>query len=1314
MSMAYLQDEGYLFRVADPVFTNMQTMHVWTDLHGWMPVEDPETRSHAVWFGIPVPPGNLPEKKTLRRDLFFDESAHPRDEHGKFTDGEGGGGVIASSSMSDHDTALQSRLVDFKADRALTGPDSQSISEAIPGAQFRNYVKVPGLDQMHAAMGITPTLATDPVEYQAARSALFKKQPVENVPFEKIIYTQPRVNKNQYEKLSHTPEYFEKPVNILKKGDKYYVMNGHHRVVAAHSVGRAGVNGYVLDVDTLKKDLHITNGEFTRELFLIFSGHGDSERVFSYRERLAAYSLDFDPDQARDETGKWTSDGGGSAGTGGAGSDDPELALDPDAPRGGEGQQALFEYEPEDGSLAALRKEANQGIAAVEEHLEAAIKNADFENGELANWESVDLDDQQSVFDKWSESEYSETYATDAGMEAGERYLDDKLNAAALGAEVADDPSFANRLSQKVGAVIDVDSIGFDTEQIDTYDRTLHAVLDTERLRTADGEPLTDEQQDAARAQFHTEYLDARENRIDVIRESDGYREAVDQASREAIESTWDDKDDSEKMSIAKDYGIGQISVEPGEPDNWKFDSDSPGEDEDYIRTRAIALELVKSRTTEIFEERGLESNRKNLPETIGDRLWDEWKSSSQSNLGLAMQMAVADELGTLPTAWLAQNPQKQALARMEMVNAFTTSEERQALRPSAPSGPDHIAEQQAAVAEGQAKAAALAEGRVKAYVRAQWETTQFILEKSGAKDVESYRAVMVPRADLEATTNEPFKTGYSNYTKLPELKLLQNSIASATSKASVANEWNGVDVKDKSTTERVVLRFRSPREGIFSLPVYGQNVHEESEIVQIGTKGLQWDAWRREAPDLTHARIDNRFFFSDTKKGKSIVVDMATNSPTHWLKGWRKHKTRPLPPKRSTHDKLKKVVTAIHEGIDEAAKTRNLSDWDEDAHPRDEAGKFTDGGGGKFTDGGGGSARTFTSEEGYQWHEEGPVAKWAEEIPYAEAEAIRSYASFGYGDMNRQLRGTFTPNIVNETVRDATPEEIAAFQHPPFFNRGHASDYKDDDPLNKVEDGRIVHDFHYVGGYKPEGPNERVDTYKIERAGPDVKYVKEIEAKAALINTTIRERGYELPEAITVHRAAYIPGLSFEDLKAKEGELIKEKGFTSTMLGDAGNRLTGYVAMGKAESIYKRFEGKPIAENQDEVGVAMRIAIKLPEGTKVAAVEPIRRIEHEFPRVVVPLPDHVKDDPYFKEHPEAWTERDYTAKPAVKTDMLRDKTKRSESEILIGSGANYRVLSVEKAEKYNTGDRTLKPVQIIDVVMEYVGGGSSDGNVDF
>ena len=393
---------------------------------------------------------------------------------------------------------------------------------------------------------------------------------------------------------------------------------------------------------------------------------------------------------------------------------------------------------------------------------------------------------------------------------------------------------------------------------------------------------------------------------------------------------------------------------------------------------------------------------------------------------------------------------------------------------------------------------------------------------------------------------------------------------------------------------------------------------------------------------------------------------------------------------------------------------------------------------------------RTFTSEEGFQWHEKGPVAEWAKNLPYGHAKALDDYAGFGYHDVNDLRRGTYKVPIIDHFVRAATPEEmrrvgwdveknewipsikvkegeyktgypvdprdavtpesIARFGHP--MGRSHARDFDPDDPYHRVEDGRIVINQYYRP--VPGGPPMM---FSIQRAGPDLERLAQVQAAADKLDEAIGVHGYELPEAITVERGAYLPGVSMEDLQAmaEDGTVWEEKGLTSTMVGDAGGRAKSYPALGKWESIGHRFGSHSgvLLEHQDEVGSAVRFHIVLPAGTKVASVESVRRLRHEFPRIPNPEPMGPKElaDPFWQKNPELWQVTDYTGTPTVDSEDL-DKGKegrRTESEVLLGSGAQFRVVSVKRGEPYRTGDPTLKDVPIVEVYLEYIGGGSSD-----
>lgn len=337
-------------------------------------------------------------------------------------------------------------------------------------------------------------------------------------------------------------------------------------------------------------------------------------------------------------------------------------------------------------------------------------------------------------------------------------------------------------------------------------------------------------------------------------------------------------------------------------------------------------------------------------------------------------------------------------------------------------------------------------------------------------------------------------------------------------------------------------------------------------------------------------------------------------------------------------------------------------------------------------------AVRTFTSEEGYAWHEKGAVPEWAKTLPEADRQVLDSYASFGYGDMNRRLRGTYTPRIIDEYLRPATPEEIARYDHQTpevrqqfgiSFGK-YPSDYHPDDPTNKTDEGgRIVHNVFYTD------PSGNKVEWSVQRPGPDLNYQEELDRKISHIDDTIRNRGYVLPETMEVNRAAYLPGVTEGDLAATVGEVREEKAFTSTMVGDAEKRLTGYASIAKDESLYTRYGGNKaqIDAHQNEPGVSVRMHIELPAGMKVAPIEAVRRTKWK----------------------EEWATNDKgvhapTGRIVYDDQDLSNKEYRSESEVLIGSGAQFKVVRLERGEVHPYTQR-----QIHDLYLRYVGGGSSE-----
>ena len=65
---------------------------------------------------------------------------------------------------------------------------------------------------------------------------------------------------------------------------------------------------------------------------------------------------------------------------------------------------------------------------------------------------------------------------------------------------------------------------------------------------------------------------------------------------------------------------------------------------------------------------------------------------------------------------------------------------------------------------------------------------------------------------------------------------------------SKVPNTWGGIGGQIPKNPERVVIKADLPVRALLSLPVYGQNYHEEQEIVALGVP-FHWKAYWQPAP---------------------------------------------------------------------------------------------------------------------------------------------------------------------------------------------------------------------------------------------------------------------------------------------------------------------------------------------------------------------------------------------------------------------------------------------------------------------------------
>lgn len=415
-----------------------------------------------------------------------------------------------------------------------------------------------------------------------------------------------------------------------------------------------------------------------------------------------------------------------------------------------------------------------------------------------------------------------------------------------------------------------------------------------------------------------------RTNRQGTLEPPDYLSESVD----EQLDEYWGGMPDSEKWQAAVDndlVGHGDDEDDEGHTYTGKLDklpekydplNDTTGED--YRRTQAVARFMSNERAKQIMMDRGLthwnkDSNEREMKTfdsvvaAVDSQLWSAWKSSSTSDEGQLLQLAVAEELG-------GRLHRKQLQTGDDNLRKF--------------------ADNDFSSIGGYAG--------LKAYVRAKWETSQFLLDKAGVKKLNLYRAVQLTDVEnsIRMQMETPHETDASKIAPPSEFVPLTTTRMDAMVKDEIVVNAAGLEVghfngfadaptalgaklmlmktpdggevkvplvnvrvqPDRPTTsssptyvekvprpgdplqsaayafrklpnlelvrngaastttdinvangwdgaDRVVLRAVVPRTAVVSVPAYGINVQSEHEVVVGGTAWVGWDAWHRKAP---------------------------------------------------------------------------------------------------------------------------------------------------------------------------------------------------------------------------------------------------------------------------------------------------------------------------------------------------------------------------------------------------------------------------------------------------------------------------------
>ena len=184
--------------------------------------------------------------------LKFDQN---HDKLGRFATTNSGGAVIEGYNIKPL-SALDKQIIDFKPDRSLSDPKAiRPIEKVIPNAKFVPYSEVPFFDALNKLIGVDPRKA--PMEkYSKARAKFFASCPIKDIKLDDIVVTQQMVNKEKVAKLVEQDDPSSKPIAAVRYKHKTYIMDGHHRTVAAVLRGDTSIeghmHGWVINLDKKK------------------------------------------------------------------------------------------------------------------------------------------------------------------------------------------------------------------------------------------------------------------------------------------------------------------------------------------------------------------------------------------------------------------------------------------------------------------------------------------------------------------------------------------------------------------------------------------------------------------------------------------------------------------------------------------------------------------------------------------------------------------------------------------------------------------------------------------------------------------------------------------------------------------------------------------------------------------------------------------------------------------------------------------------------------------------------------------------------
>ena len=584
-------------------------------------------------------------------------------------------------------------------------------------------------------------------------------------------------------------------------------------------------------------------------------------------EATIARLRDFDPNQPRDETGKWTDTG---AGDGGGGETAPAAPGKPDPAvvnvGGDEWNQRTAErlereYQAARPKVEKLAQESvgkTSTVSAVSEEVEEPEEEEEppfipEEWDQLSNSAQSDAEEQfiskntdayyDSEVENWS-SEYAPgeakaQVADDFNNGQNNQWAMDALNEMRMEREENGEPPipYSNeQLLASMQIIYDKDKykakpvLGFDDDKLQEPSN-----LPPPEQGTLPGIEAADpskQLKEEMRENIESYVLEAFDKEADNVMDKMEPPEYLKDSANEMAGESWSSMGDDEKFEWVKNYtsivedestaGSGEkpskqiagslLTTVEALPGTYDPLQEGHGGSIAYDRTQKLARWLSVARTREVLAERKIPALMDDAILAGADsRLWRAWKESSTANDAMILQVATADELGGRLNA--------KTRATIDRDNMIVLANEKY----SAIGG----------------------YAGVKAYVRAKWEVTQYLLDKAGVKELKLYRGIeLEPEIVTKIFAVRAMESArvIGGQTYLPTLAVKRNGAASTSIDAGVSNGWGRDD-------NRIVLRAVVPRTAAISVPAYGINVHGEKEVVVAGTAWKSWDAWKGKAP---------------------------------------------------------------------------------------------------------------------------------------------------------------------------------------------------------------------------------------------------------------------------------------------------------------------------------------------------------------------------------------------------------------------------------------------------------------------------------